>query len=102
MREEWAEGVAQHLATLVEGCFYDLHEEIFVASERCSAVAREAHDSALHLWLGYESGWRDGEEVFGVVPCLKQDREYAASAPCGGRGEASRYFFLEHSGEEWD
>jgi hypothetical protein len=44
----------------------------------------------------------DGEEVFDIVPCLKQYAQYAAGFGAGCCGDAFGHFALKHAGAACD
>ena len=95
--EQGLEGVAECLATAVEGRLDDGFVQPFVAAELLPIVACQSHHGALHLGRRIEGRGGDGEEVFHVVPGLNERREDACRAGGGSCSQSFGHLLLDHT-----
>ena len=94
---EARQGVAECLATLSERCLDHGLEEFLIYTERFAFVAREPKHTTSHFWWRREYIWLDVEEIFAIIPCLKQHRQYAIHLGSRSGTYPFCHFFLQHT-----
>ena len=96
-RDERLQGISQSLAALVERSLHYGFEKGFVAAEIFSGIAPQADDCRFDFGRRVERALADREQIFYVVPCLQQDRQYAVHFGPGLLGYPLSHLFLYHA-----
>ena len=95
--EQRTQGVAQHLAPLLEHTLHHTGKQCLVALKLPPSVAVKPHDGAAHLGGRVEHSGLDGKEVVDVVPRLHKDAQHAISPAARRRGQPQGHFALYHA-----